>query len=127
MNKKTIIISIFLLVIPLLVVSVVLSNRGTLVEIRNFLIFDKYTNLDLLDYNNPNQDYFIRVFADKTSISTFQELIKYREGKIRNKGFTDKIIFSQRLNDCFSENVVVIYLKWLWHSVFQKMTNVLKL
>ena len=104
MNKKTIIISIFLLVIPLLVVSVVLSNRGTLVEIRNFLIFDKYTNLDLLYYNNPNQDYFVRVFADKTNISTFQELIKYREGKIRNKGFTDKIIFSQRLNDCFSEN-----------------------
>ncbi len=104
MNKKKIIISIFLLVIPLLVVSVVLSNRGTLVEIRNFLVFDKYTNLDVLHYNNPNQDYFVKVFADETNISNFQELIKYREGRIRNKGFTSKIAFSDRLSDCFPEN-----------------------
>ena len=65
MNKKTIIISIFLLVIPLLVVSVVLSNRGTLVEIRNFLIFDKYTNLDLLDYNNPIKVSQTKLFSPK--------------------------------------------------------------
>lgn len=41
---------------------------------------------------------------DETSIRSFDDLFYYRKGRLRNKGFSNKTLFSARVNDCFGNN-----------------------
>tara|TARA_Y100000768_G_scaffold388006_1_gene381445 strand:+ start:3376 stop:4242 length:867 start_codon:yes stop_codon:yes gene_type:complete len=83
---------------------IIFQSQSNLVEIRNFFIYKNFDDINNIAHKNHNGEFFKQAYSNETNINSFEELIEYREGRIRNKGFTDELIFRKRLRHCFSDD-----------------------
>ena len=83
---------------------IIFQSQSNLVEVRNFFIYKNFDDINNIAHQNHNGEFFKKAYSNETNINSFEELIEYREGRIRNKGFTDELIFRKRLRHCFSDD-----------------------
>ena len=102
MKRKVLLTCVFFFVSIFAII--IFQSQSNLVEIRNFFIYKNFDDLNSIKFQNYSEGFFKQAFLNETNINSFEELIEYREGRIRNKGFTDELIFQKRLGHCFSDD-----------------------
>ena len=101
--EKKILVACVLLSISIFAL-IIFQSQSNLVEVRNFFIYKNFDDINNIAHQNHNGEFFKKAYSNETNINSFEELIEYREGRIRNKGFTDELIFRKRLRHCFSDD-----------------------
>ena len=95
-------------VLPLIFFSflllILILPRAWLVEVRNFFVFYSIDQIETIEVKETKKDFFKTIFENETSIDSFTDLFNYRKGRLRNKGFSDEMLFSLRVQDCFGDN-----------------------
>ena len=98
--KNYILIICIIIVIP--IIFIILSPRTVLVEVRNFFINEKFIKLDEINPQINNIKFIKDKFKNK--LNSFEDFYDYRKGRLRNKAFSNEIIFNEKVDDCFGNN-----------------------